>query len=67
MNFTDNSFTTKGYFATTRMYCAEVGVMEQEDAFLDFLQDKTFSYEIVDTHLNLDSQNGVTAQFVADI
>jgi heat shock protein HslJ len=67
VNFTDNSFTTKGYFATTRMYCAEVGVMEQEDAFLDFLQDKTFSYEIVDTHLNLDSQNGVTAQFVADI
>lgn len=66
VNFTDNSFTTKGYFATTRMYCAEVGVMEQEDAVLNFLQDKTFSYEVIDTHLNLDSRNGVKAQFVAD-
>ena len=66
VNFTDNSFTTKGHFATTRMYCAEVGVMEQEDAVLNFLQDKTFSYEVIDTHLNLDSRNGVKAQFVAD-
>lgn len=67
VNLTDNSFSTKGYFATTRMYCAEEGVMKQEDAFLNFLQDKTFSYEIVDAYLNLDSQNGVTAQFVAGI
>lgn len=67
LDFTENSFSTKGYFATTRMYCGEEGVMKQEDAFLNFLQDKTFSYEIVDNHLNLDLQNGVTAQFVADI
>jgi heat shock protein HslJ len=66
-NLTDVSFTTSGYFATTRMYCGEEGVMEQEDAFLNFLQDKTFSYEIDDTHLNLKTQNGAKAQFVADL
>ena len=66
-NLTDVSFTTNGYFATTRMYCGEEGVMEQEDAFLNFLQDKTFSYKIDDTHLNLKTQNGAKAQFVADL
>ena len=64
VNFTHNSFITEGEFITTRIYC--VGVMQQEEAFLSFLKDTTFSYEIVVPHLRLDSQKGAKAQFVMD-
>ncbi|KAL3817082.1 hypothetical protein ACHAXA_009913 [Cyclostephanos tholiformis] len=46
INLTDDSFSTSGEFATTRMYCD--GLMEQESAYLSFLKGKTFFYTIVE-------------------
>jgi heat shock protein HslJ len=46
VNLTEDSFSTFGEFATTRMYCD--GLMEQESAYLSFLKGKTFFYNIVE-------------------
>jgi heat shock protein HslJ len=45
-NLTNDSFITDGEFITSRMYCG--GLMEQESAYLGFLKNKTFFYQLID-------------------
>jgi len=45
-SLSENTFSIGVAFSATRKYC--VGAMEQERQYIQFLQGKTFAYEVVD-------------------
>lgn len=51
INLTATAFSTSNV-GTTRMLCREDGVMEQERKYVNFMRERSFSYEIVNTTLN---------------